>query len=289
MQATGFGFTMPVYTIVHLLTSRTAAGPRSPALSEAIRISDLNMVRVLPAAIFFGYIIPTILMVMPMPWNELHQWLGGLWQGFPVSVVLIQYLLASKRRRRDAEASLPHHPPASAHDSTGAREMSALLRVYSLSFAVSAISHWATIAVLVSRWLLPSWFPPHLCDCLPFSKVFMPPLFWVPGTMVSMAEGIHNFFQYDLYVGAVASFVWVTALNVNTFGPPRSWRWWLSAFEQIVAQSVVAGPGGALVSLLVPAARSCRCCGAATSWCLGDNDYSTVDRHLNFPLYAVQG
>ncbi|KAK0640718.1 hypothetical protein B0T16DRAFT_495573 [Cercophora newfieldiana] len=99
MQATGFGFTMPIYAIVHLLTSRTA-GPRSPALSEDVRMSDLHMVRALPAAMFFGYVIPAILMAVPIPWNKLHQWLGGLWQGFPVWVVLIQYLIASRHRRR---------------------------------------------------------------------------------------------------------------------------------------------------------------------------------------------
>jgi len=129
--------------------------------------------------------------------------------------------------------------------------MRALRRVYSLAFTACAISHWATIAILATNRLLPSHFPPHLRASFTPSNVFLPPPFWAPGPMPNMAEGIHNFFQYDLYVGAVASLVWVTAINANRFEPRRlTWGWWARLVWRVALRVGVAGPGGGLVALM---------------------------------------
>ena len=241
MATANFALDMPTNAIAHLIASRVA-GPRSPALREAVLISDLDMLRVLPVAMFFGYIIPTVLVAVPMPSRTLHQWLGHFWGWVPMGALPIQYLLAHRRRRRRRGAVAPNRLQDNIHE---------LRRVYAISLAASAISHWAIIAIVVATRLRPFWFPPPMRDALTLSSVFVPPLYWAPARAIpTMAEGYHTMFLYQLYIGFTASLVWVTALNANGLGERRLWRSWAATACQMMVQSVVAGPGGALVSLM---------------------------------------
>ena len=237
MQAFGYGLVMPIYAIIHLFTSPTAA-PRSTAFGEAVRPSDLALVRALPAAMFFGYFVPTVMMVAPIPWNTLHQWLGGFWQGVPIFVALSRHLIAGRQQGDDKSRS------------SFSQDRHALRRVYSLTFTASAVVHWATIAVVAARWLVPLWFPPSLRDTLTFTRVFVPPRWWAPGQMTSMGEGIHNFFQYDLYVGSAASLVWAMALRANALGVLRASGSRTRVLWDTTWQCALAGPGGALVGIM---------------------------------------
>ncbi|KAF7947450.1 hypothetical protein EAE96_008538 [Botrytis aclada] len=93
MQILGYGFIMPIYTSVHLSTSPTAIPenkPKHPA--SAIRIRQNTPLTTLPTSIAIGYILPTILMALPFNSTVTKQWFGGLWQGFPVWIVVVQGL-----------------------------------------------------------------------------------------------------------------------------------------------------------------------------------------------------
>ena len=243
MATANFALDMSTNAIAHLITSRVA-GPRSPALREAVLISDLDMLHVLPVAMFFGYIIPTVLVAVPMPSRTLHQWLGHVWSWVPMGAIPIQYLLAHRRRRQRRGGPVA---PNGLQDN-----IYELRRVYAISLAACAISHWAIIAIVVATRLRPFWFPPPMRDSLTLSGVFVPPLYWVRARAIpTMAEGYHTMFLYQLYIGFAASLVWVTALNANGLGERRRlWRSWAAAACRMMVQSVVAGPGGALVSLM---------------------------------------
>ena len=66
MQGLGYGFTMPLWSIVHLLRSKTAQKPRR-AVAKTIKITDLQSLETLPTALILGYFIPTLLMAGNVP------------------------------------------------------------------------------------------------------------------------------------------------------------------------------------------------------------------------------
>lgn len=80
--------------------------------------------------------------------------------------------------------------------------------------------------------------------------VFLPPAFYSRAHMKNMAIGIQNFFQYDQYVGSGAALVWAVTLNCNSRKGRMTWRHCISLLGEILGVGLIAGPGGALVSLM---------------------------------------
>lgn len=230
---------MPMWGIAHLLHSETA-GRLSRALAKAIRIGDLKSLETLPMALILGYFIPTILMAIPVPSNTLHQWLGGLWQGFPVWVSLFQWLLHS----------IPQLGGGALQVNSRLENRYLLYSAYWFAFASTSISHLATLATIAVQSILPSVFSPLALDTLTLKEVFIPPNFQNPGPMKSMAAGIHNFFQYDQYVGSTAALAWAVAIRFNARKSEMSFKDWAWLVGELIGVGIVAGPAGALVAVM---------------------------------------
>ncbi|KAJ4289881.1 hypothetical protein N0V90_011214 [Kalmusia sp. IMI 367209] len=230
---------MPLYGIAHLLSSETA-GMLHQAAAEAVKIKNLQFLEDLPLAFIVGYFIPTALMAIPLPSSHLHQWLTGLWQGFPVWVSLAQWILCKVRHYQGQS------PPAR----TQIANRYLLHCAYMFAFGSTSISHIATFATLAARKLFPFLFPPLAQKTLTVSKVFIPPFFRDPGPMESMASGIHNFFQYDQYVGSTAALAWAAAININSKKDRMTFKDWVRLMKELVGVSIVAGPAGALISIM---------------------------------------
>ena len=178
---------MPLYGIVHLLNSPTAS-KAGPKLAKSIHVCNLPFVDALVSSTIVGYILPTILMVLPVSSPALHQWLGGFWQGFPVWVNLLQHIigfLRSKTRGEDANV-LHNRKPTRINRF---REMEVLYKAYSFAFGVAFLTHISTIGILVARRLFPSLLPASLN----VRDVFIPPVFYSREPMKDMATGIQNF------------------------------------------------------------------------------------------------
>ena len=243
IQGLGYGFSMPIYAMTHLASSPTACKV-GPELAQSIRIRHLPLLKALIPSTVFGYILPTVLMVFPLPSSTLHQWLGGFWQGFPVWVYLLQHIIGWFRSRSERE------PPNVPSDKIPARsirlgEMEVLCKAYLFAFSVAATTHLTTFGILATRSLFPSILPASLN----FRDVFIPPYFFSHTPMKDMATGIQNFFQYDQYVGSTAALVWAAALHCSSRKSPMTWNdcMWLGG--GICGVGLVAGPGGALVCL----------------------------------------
>lgn len=325
MNMFGYGFIMPIYGIVHLLSSSTAT-KFGPLLVTNLRPRDLTALEKLPLSIFLGYVVPTVLMCLPFPSPVLHQWLGGFWQGFPVWVTLLQYTFGWLHRRADNTSSESGFVPSitvssdisesvlapsftvpsatsgnglspvlrtfrprlgcgfpmsrrssAASDSglspmyrvssatsdcgqsissgackSGERicERRALHRAYLFAFGVNATTHFITGTIITARHLFPPLFSQVGLESLTFREVFLPQPFYSWAKMKNMATGIHSFFQYDQYVGSAAAVAWAAALHSQsqkTNMTPNHWIWLVG---EILVVSLVAGPGGALVSLM---------------------------------------
>ena len=253
MQGLGYGFAMPLYAISHLLISPTAT-PANPALAQAIRMRDVLFVKTLVPSIMLGYVLPSVLMAIPTSSPILHQWLGGFWQGFPVWITLLQYgwkfqnVRFGRTTREDDTSLNGERTTASDRVTAGDRikEMKAINSAYIFAFGVSAATHLTTFGVFGARQLFPSLFSPELN----FSDVLLPPVFYSRAHMKNMAIGIQNFFQYDQYVGSTAALVWAMTLHCNSRKEKMTWRQWMWLLGRTLKATMIAGPGGALASLM---------------------------------------
>lgn len=129
---------------------------------------------------------------------------------------------------------------------TRTHEQYVLHNAYLFSLLTSAACHLGAFAIVAARSLNPVLFSPLAQDTLSFREVFIPPPFYPCAEMKSMAAGIHNFFQYNQYIGSAATIVWAVALNINLTEFPLSWRGLVELAIEIVGLTIVAGLGGSI-------------------------------------------
>ncbi|KAI1769908.1 hypothetical protein F4818DRAFT_308222 [Hypoxylon cercidicola] len=263
MQIASYGCTMPLYAMIHLTTS-PAAEEAGPALLEAIQTIDSLELSVLPQALVVGYVIPAVLMCVPLFSNPIHQWFGGLWQGSPLWSMLLQKLLAFRLRRQIQSHDIRNHGKIQQLSSKESptrysqslvslartKERKLLAKAYLFAFIWCVLSQTIPLVLIALVRLHPSAFPPQLYEAWTIINVFVPPPFWSTKEMQSMATGMHDFFLYDQYVGSTAAIVWSTALYVNSREMPMKMKSWAKLAFVIAALSVSAGPAGAVVWLM---------------------------------------
>lgn len=242
---------MPLYAITFLLSSSTAS-KADPSLAQVIPLRDDIFLETIPLAMVLGYIVPTILISLPFTSPVLHQWLWGLWQGFPLWVTLIHHALRivyQKARRVEIISELGRskstRPAVNANEET-----KMLYRAYVFAFGISAATHIATFSTLCTRKLFPALFTPLAQRTLNFTDVFLPPTFYTNAPMENLAIGIQNFFQYDQYVGSTAALAWAAALHCNSRTMQMTLKHWAWLAGEITCVGVCAGPGAALVTLM---------------------------------------
>ncbi|OTB01355.1 hypothetical protein M426DRAFT_323505 [Hypoxylon sp. CI-4A] len=263
MQATSYGCTMPLYGMIHILTSPTTEDAGSALLKAASTSMPLEL-EMLPGGFLLGYVIPATLMSIPVFSNTAHQWFGGLWQGSPIFSMLIQKALAERERKcrshRDIggsqRISQRESHKSAAMDSQSpsplsrTQERELLSKAYSFAFAWCVISQITPLVLMAAVYLFPSAFPSQLRGAWSIYNVFVPPPFWSTEKMESMARGMHDFFLYDQYVGSTAAVIWSSAVYVNTRDVPTSNKNWGNLALRIVGLSALSGPAGAVVWLM---------------------------------------
>jgi len=233
---------MPLYCTAHLCISLTAVtNTRQPfpqttkprqALAEAIlpRNPASLTLDVLIPAFSLGYFVPSLLMSWPVSSSTLHQWLGAVWQGFPLLVVLFQHLFLRFTR------------PSSEHPAE------ILSRAYNWTFNVAITTQFFAYAVILLAKIYPKLFPDAISAAFTFTSVFMPGPFHSTTPMVSMATAAHNMFKWDQYVGSTAALLWGITLEAASrdMGPAS----WVLLGWEVLRWTALAGPAGAVVKLL---------------------------------------
>ncbi|KAI1144299.1 hypothetical protein F5Y05DRAFT_23350 [Hypoxylon sp. FL0543] len=262
MQATSYGCTMPLYGMIHMLTSPTAE-EFGPGLLEAVPISKLPELSALPQAFMLGYVLPATLMSVPLFPNVLHQWFGGLWQGSPIFTMLISKLLAIRTKPQLShelrniqtipQPGLKHAPVGGSQPPivlAREQEKDLLAKAYLFAFVWCVVSQLIPLILIAAVRLYPCAFPSRLHEAWTLFNVFVPPPFWSTEKMESMATGMHDFFLYDQYVGTAAAIVWSAALYVNSKNMPMEARDWAKLAFIVAVLSVSTGPAGAVVWLM---------------------------------------
>ncbi|KAK0718563.1 hypothetical protein B0T26DRAFT_713602 [Lasiosphaeria miniovina] len=234
MQIFGYAAVMPVYAALHLFGSPVALASlgRPRARATALRHPSRFRLRVLVPAFALGYFLPSLLMGWPVSSPALHQWLNGLWQGFPLYVVASQQLFA----RLVAPAQQGH----------GA----ILSRAYSWAFYTAAAVQLCTYAVILAAKATPGLFPSWAAEAFAFGAVFAPGPFHSSKPLSSMVAAMHDFYKWDQYVGSAAAITWAVCLDVSSQEAGVSLADWAILGWDVVRWSAIAGPAGALVRLL---------------------------------------
>ncbi|KAM0414706.1 hypothetical protein ACHAPT_013445 [Fusarium lateritium] len=214
MQIIGYGVVMPIYCILDLLFSSSDMALVNPEKLHAI----------IPA-FAFGFFIPSALQTLPTS-RDMHQILLAIWQAFPIHVGLLHWGFSYLVKPRGSSKLAVNH-------------------AYSFAVRVGAITHWVTIALIVSAKVVPGLFPADVAEQLTFSNVFIPTaLHWYgPKTI---ASAVFHFLQYDLYIGAVAGLVWA-ATHAHVAG---IWECNLGGIGWILRDVLVLGLPSAVISLL---------------------------------------
>lgn len=246
MQGVGYGVIMPLYSVVHLLTSPTAV-PNPATLAKQIQTLENPGLSTLPGSIIIGYILPAVLMSLPIFPPKVHQYLVVVWQLFPIWVVSLQYILGLCYKYYSAN---PQYKRRWESGHTHSSELMMLHRAYVFAFTISTLTHMASILIVVSAKYFPSLFSPLASGSFSFVDVFLPPNFHSHAQIKDMVQGAHNLFQYDQYVGSTASIVWAVTLHYNSPGQSLTKRQWLWLAFEIWGVSMVSGPAAAFVTLM---------------------------------------
>ncbi|KAH8898677.1 hypothetical protein GQ53DRAFT_836763 [Thozetella sp. PMI_491] len=239
MQMFGYATIMPLYCSVHLLLSPTAGTHRESARPRYLTPLDL---RAVAPAISLGYGGLTFLFAYPFASGDIRQWLCAVWQGFPLHVVGIQYILAN--------TILPKTKSKQHLSRTLNQDVTALSSFYNFCFYVAASTQIFVFSVLGVVAVSPTLFPAYLAETLTVANVFVPGPWYSFRPMESMATEMHTMLLYDQYVGSMAGIIWAVILYSISRSSPLRFREQLFLGFDVLKWCVIGGPAGAVVRLL---------------------------------------
>ena len=238
MQILSYAFTMPLFCLAHLLTTRTV----TTLAKTPFRIGNRAILDTLPTVLLLGYFVPSFLYAIPLPLelNELHQWFGGLWQGFPVYTALFQLVIQIWSRFKSV---LDVQTTAAIEDF----EINALQKAYRLSFWSCVVTQTPSYMISLLNMLSLTLRRNGGLSDITIAAVFLPQGFW-SFNQVNMADGIHSLLIYDQMFGSLAILVWAITINIDA-------RIFLDTTDIVVFVSkaicytLLSGPAGAAVWL----------------------------------------
>jgi hypothetical protein len=180
---------------------------------------------------------------------DAHQLYIAIWQAFPLWAVLIQSSITFLCRIFTDQASKSDSRQSV---SSGIPYLNNVKHVYRFVIAFSIITHIPVIAITL---LPPEIFPDWASDLIQLShssfyEVYVPYFPVLSHQVSSLAEGVHNFLLWDLYVGSASVLVWAILLYRNAASEkPQDGAFWKIAWK-VSTWTLVSGPMGASAILL---------------------------------------
>lgn len=241
MQAFGYDAIAPAWCALHLSTVPYAHEHEEP--SASVLPVSLAGLTTLPWSLTVGYILPIVLMCVPGLSTGTHQAFVALWQGFPLWIIICQYMFRLLLRGDPADTSRQGR--------IGQRTLTkyGLRTAYSFAFAGAAFTHLVTMSLVATPLLFPVLFSAATVEGFHPVHVFVPPPFW-SSTPVDMIEGVLHFLQYDQYVGSLGVLLWASVVSINTRRYATGRASWTRVLLKVVILTAFVGPGAAALALL---------------------------------------
>lgn len=246
LQNFTFAVTIPVYLLIHLLTSPSASLFPGKHTNTVLIVSPIDL-KLLPWSIVLGYVVPSLLMALPptIVSSTVHQQFIALWQPFPLWTVVVQWsgkfvynLFATKTSQSDSSQAKSY--------------LKGVGSVYGFVLGLCIVTHLPVLAITL---LPPSAFPESSVILTRLSQsdffgvyVPYPPVLGL--RFSDLAEGVQNFLVWDLYVGMTAVLLWATLLYRNATGGISNKSSWPKVVWKLLTWTLVSGPMGAATILL---------------------------------------
>lgn len=192
-----------------------------------------------PLALFFGFIIPTILAALPTPQIQsldTQQIMLALWQPFPLWISSLAFAVGLLVRSQ-------HLMPDSASQTPIAKIRHAR-KTYRAIICCSAAVHLAVIACATLPRLV-AQLSASDTGMVTLQSVFVPMSVLRPHQIRSMAEGSLTFLQYDFCSASITSLFWVTYTSNCNSGSSTEDK--MRAVGKLLLRSVCIGPAAAAV------------------------------------------
>lgn len=213
-QNISYTVTVPIYLVIHLLTSRTA---RPSPSAEDIQPTTSLEASLIPLTAIIAYVVPTVLMSLPAPSVVTpathYTWLI-VWQLFPLWQTIVQQALTNFVSRNSITTSA--YKPRSIITTTA---------VYRFVLLLSIASHLALLEVsLIPADFIPKEWPAirTMFEQATFFKTFIPAGFSSAPTLdrslatvssSAMASLVKYMLQWDAYGGSAAILLWAVYLR----------------------------------------------------------------------------
>lgn len=252
VQNLSFAISTPLYLFIHLLTSPIAKPYTSTHANSDLFVSSYDLVT-LPISVTLGYIIPSLLMIFPANApvaSPVHQYLVAFWQAFPLWTVLVQWtlkplwtLIFGKDMTAKSEKSVQTAASRIYLRNAG--------RVYTFALALCMVTHLpAVILSLLPPGKVPESMPALAYLARPsFASTFIPPL-PLGQPIRNMAEGVHIFLLWDMYIGSGSGILWAAVLYQSASVGKQTISSNLSMIAKSIIWTVLGGPVAAWTILM---------------------------------------
>jgi len=238
-QNIAFTVTIPLYLALHLLTSPVA---KSRA-NSVLLVPSLDL-KILPLSITLGYIIPSLLMVLPshsIVSAESHQQFIAFWQAFPLWTAVIHSTARYIMTKSDDSAKRPLA-------SLGTSYLDGAKSVYLFTMVFCTVTFIPVLLItLLPASVFESAFNSSPIFSATFDGVFVPYYPILSHKVPDLAGGVLTFLQWDLYVGSTAVVLWTVLLYRNASIGKTSIA---SIVWKVFTWTLVSGPMGAVTMLL---------------------------------------
>ncbi|KAJ0163434.1 hypothetical protein CTA2_3014 [Colletotrichum tanaceti] len=222
-QLVGIGMVAPVYYLVSLYTTRRAVYSRPTG-----RPVPSSVAKVLPLCLVLGYVVPTILMFLPLGDGAAQQDVIAFWQGSPVYVAVLAWVLSGALARASPTKSLDW-------EIFETRDLAWLRLGYAFCFSAAATLH---LSALAFARLSPSVSLVRAFADLP--------------SVASMGLGtdLVGFWKYDMLLCFVSVAVWClySVYELRRLGYVTT-RTAVGAAVATLAGQVLVGPGATYAAL----------------------------------------
>jgi hypothetical protein len=250
-QLLGWAVVFPVWTLLYVLTSPLSK-PTPTALQSQNTLIPLHKLKALPYAFTLGFIV---LSLAPLATSNIstRQSLLAFWQPFPIVTYLLQQIF-----QLFTSSSSSSSPSTDTNVNTPLTRLqkrsylSTLNRTYIFLLIFLSLTHLpALFLTLFPSSSLISSFSPSISSSLKrhyptISSVYIPHFPSASShTPKTLAEAVHVFLWWDVYVSTTAGFVWVLSL-LRGVGAGVS----AGVLGKVVLGALVGGPWGGILALL---------------------------------------
>ncbi|KAG4416901.1 hypothetical protein IFR04_009979 [Cadophora malorum] len=251
-QNISYTVTVPIWLFIHLLTSPISKPFSGTHSNSILLISPLDL-RLLPFSVTLSYIVPTILMALDYPSTVTtltHQRLIALWQPFPLWTILVHYTLKTTLSTLSSSSNTTKNNTTSRlQSSPGTTYLKTAKHIYRFTLTICILSHLPILLLsLLPPTLIPSTYPSlHTMSQESPLSVYIPPFPSPSSKISSLAEGVHTFLIWDVYIGSFAFLLWGMLMYRNAV---REKVAWMGLLGKVGVWCVLGGPIGALTVLL---------------------------------------